>query len=243
MDVVLGPQFRFPRAPKIGFTERLPSWSWLARIGAYYFAHAPSWMLKPVVTSLLVAHMSPSERLFEEGAILVDLDGARLSTEKAAVSLAQARDATGYIVFDERIAQRFMKYPYFISTAPGIAYAYFFDYERGRPDIVHRAPTVNGLAVKLKMSASRLRASTETLSGGARVALGPVHAMLTITEGGLAVDERCRVLREDETPVQGLYAAGGVGQGGMALRGHGLHIAWAMTSGRLAGEQAAQRPG
>jgi len=64
-------------------------------------------MLKPLVTSLLIAHMSPSERLFEEGAILVDLDGTRLSTAKAAVSLAEARDATGYIIIDERIAKLF----------------------------------------------------------------------------------------------------------------------------------------
>ena len=64
-------------------------------------------MLKPLVTSLLIAHMSPSERLFEEGAILVDLDGKRLSTAKAAVSLAEARDATGYIIIDERIAKLF----------------------------------------------------------------------------------------------------------------------------------------
>jgi len=199
-------------------------------------------MLKPLVTSLLIAHMSPSERLFEEGAILVDLDGKRLSTAKAAVSLAEARDATGYyIIIDERIAKLFMRYPYFISTAPGIAYAYFSDYARGRPDIVHRGETVEELASKIGMPADQLRAAIKGLQGDTLVALGPVQAMLTTVEGSLAVDEQCRVLRENGRPVEGLYAAGGVGQGSMPLKGHGLHIAWAMTSGRVAGEMAARR--
>lgn len=34
----------------------------------------------------------------------------------------------------------------------------------------------------------------------------------------------------------GLYAVGQAGLGGQILWGHGLHIAWAMTSGRLAGK-------
>lgn len=243
MDVVLGPQLRFPRAPQTGFTDRLPAWSWLARLGAIFLGRAPSWMLKPLVTSLLIAHMSPSERLFQEGAVLVDLDGGRLGTAEAAVSLAQARDAAGYIMLDERIARLFMRYPYYISTAPGIAFAYFSDYARGRPDLVHRAGTVAELASKLGMPGNRLRASLEglRLQSGTLFALGPVNAMLTITEGGLAVDEQCRVLREDGQPVERLYAAGGVGQGGMTLRGHGLHIAWALTSGRIAGEMVARR--
>ncbi|MCC7081068.1 MAG: FAD-dependent oxidoreductase [Burkholderiales bacterium] len=240
MDVVLGPQFRFPRAPRGGFIERLPDWSWLARLGAYYFEHAPSWLLKPVVTSLLVAHMSPSERLFEAGAVLVDLDGQRLGVEKTGVSLALARDASGYIILDRRIAQRFTRYPDYVSTAPGIAYAYFGDYERGRPDLVHRAGSVDALASGLGMAPEKLRASVGGLDPGTIYALGPVRAMLTINEGSLAVDACCRVLKEDGEPIGGLYAAGGTGQGGMTLKGHGLHIAWAITSGRIAGEMAAR---
>jgi len=241
MDVLVGPQFRFPRAPKMGFIDLLPDWSWLARLGALYFKFAPSWMIKPLVTSLLIANMSPSERLFHEGAVLVDLDGERLSTVKAADSLAEARDATGYIILDERLARLFMKYPYFISTAPGIAYAYFSDYVRGRPDLVRRAASVAELAGRIGLSADRLSASVEDLQSGALYALGPVHAMLTITEGSLAVDEHCRVLKENGQVVEGLYAAGAAGQANMTLKGHGLHLAWALTSGRIAGEMAARR--
>jgi fumarate reductase flavoprotein subunit len=41
-------------------------------------------------------------------------------------------------------------------------------------------------------------------------------------------------------PIAGLYAVGQNGLGGMILWGHGLHIAWAMTSGRLAGKTIMQ---
>lgn len=241
MDMVFGPLLRFSRLPKAGLTDRLPEWSWLARLLAQCLTRAPSWMLKPVINSLLITHMSPSDRLFKEGALLVDLDGKRLNTAAAAASLANARDVTGYILLDQRIAELFTRYPYFLSTAPGIAYAYFHDYARARPDIVHRGRTVQELAGKIGIPIESLRVATEGLQHGALFALGPVRAMLTTTEGSLAIDESCRVLKEDGTPLEGLYAAGGAGQSGMPLRGHGLHIAWAMTTGRIAGEMIARR--
>jgi fumarate reductase flavoprotein subunit len=59
-------------------------------------------------------------------------------------------------------------------------------------------------------------------------------------EGGLVVDEQLRVLAaETGQPIPGLYGAGCNGIGGLVLYGHGLHIAWAVTSGRLAGRHAA----
>ena len=48
-----------------------------------------------------------------------------------------------------------------------------------------------------------------------------------------------RSVREDGAPIQGLYAAGAVGQGGLLLEGHGHHLAWAFISGRIAGRNAA----
>jgi hypothetical protein len=39
--------------------------------------------------------------------------------------------------------------------------------------------------------------------------------------------------------VPGLWAAGIAGQGGLILKGHGHHIGWAFTSGRIAGRHAA----
>jgi fumarate reductase flavoprotein subunit len=241
MDVIYGPQLRFPRAPRPGLVDRLPPWSWLARLGAFYLTRAPSFLLKPLVTSLLITHMSPTDRLFREGAVLVDREGRRLDGEPPAAALTSAREATGFIVLDARIAELFRRYPYFISTAPGIAYAYFDDYAWGRPDLVHRGETPEALAGRIGAQPDRLRAAVEKLTGRPLFAMGPVQAMLTVTEGGLAVDGCCRVLGENGSVVPGLYAAGSAAQGGMLLKGHGLHIAWAMTSGRIAGAMAARQ--
>ena len=241
MDMIFGPQLRFPKAPKLGLIERLPRWRWVNRIGGIYMSKAPSWMLKPLVTSLLITHMSPSESLFEEGAVLVDLDGNAVIGETPAAGLAMARDATGNIVFDDLVAKKFTEFPYFISTAPGIAYAYFADYARGRPDLMHGGASLEKLASTIGVPLKQLQKSVDHLSHPPFYAMGPVRAMLTVTEGALAVDTECRVLNEDGVPIEGLYAVGGIGQGGMMLKGHGLHIAWALTSGRIAGESVARR--
>lgn len=71
------------------------------------------------------------------------------------------------------------------------------------------------------------------------VLLGPAKAYFTTTEGGAAIDEQCRVLDAAGRIVPGLYAVGQNGLGGQVLWGHGLHIAWAMTSGRLCGRALA----
>ncbi|MBN9426742.1 MAG: FAD-binding protein, partial [Burkholderiales bacterium] len=70
------------------------------------------------------------------------------------------------------------------------------------------------------------------------VALGPLQAVLVFTDGGLQIDTCMRVLGSAAQPIPGLYAVGAVGQGGMLLDGHGHHIGWAFTSGRLAGRHA-----
>ncbi len=69
--------------------------------------------------------------------------------------------------------------------------------------------------------------------------LGPVRAVFVHAEGGLAVDHQHRVLGADDRPIPGLYAAGSTGQGGLLLKGHGHHLAWAFASGRRAGRNAA----
>ena len=76
------------------------------------------------------------------------------------------------------------------------------------------------------------------LEQGPWVLLGPVKAYFTTTEGGARVNPHLQVLDSDGVVIPGLYAVGQNGLGGMVLWGHGLHIAWAMTSGRLAGRHA-----
>jgi len=239
MDAVFGPQLRFPPPAAAPWFHRLPHWRWLLRIAAAYVAHMPKAMIAPFVRQLLVAHMSPAQGLFDAGCVLVDSTGRRLGEAGRAVDeLAVAPGGAGYVIGDRRIADRFRAYPYFISTAPGVAYAYFQDYERGRPDLVRWAPDRAALARALGLDADLLAHSAAGLQGEL-FALGPVQAMLTVTEGGARIDTSCRVLDESDRPIPGLYAVGAVGQSGLLLKGHGLHLAWAMTSGRVAGLAAA----
>ncbi len=158
-------------------------------------------------------------------------------------------------MFDERLAKKYSAFPHFVSTAPGVAYAYIPDYQRSRKDIFREAPTLRDLAATVGLPPDRLEAAVarhnETLRTerknsappivkGPFVALGPVRYFINFTDGGLAVDDRLRVLGANDTPIPGLYAAGSVGQGGLLLEGHGHHLSWAFTSGRLAGTHAAE---
>jgi len=64
-----------------------------------------------------------------------------------------------------------------------------------------------------------------------------VAAGVTHTLGGLAVDKRARVLREDGTAIDGLYAAG-VDVGGVASGGYASGLAQALVLGLVAAETA-----
>lgn len=141
----------------------------------------------------------------------------------------------------------------FISTAPEIAYAYVADYLRVRPDVAVEAADLETLANRRGLPADRLARTVREynaslgaesssqasgrrpLEGSRWVLLGPARAYFTTTEGGAAITQRCEVLDEQGKPIPGLYAVGQIGLGGQILWGHGLHIAWALTSGRLVG--------
>jgi fumarate reductase flavoprotein subunit len=130
------------------------------------------------------------------------------------------------------------------------------DYRRNRPDVYAEASTVAELAHKLGMDQRTLhetialRNAAASLQGAEAqrrslrdppfIALGPVRAVFVHNEGGLAVDREHRVLGAQDRPIPGLYAAGATGQGGLLLKGHGHHLAWAFVSGRRAGKFAAR---
>jgi hypothetical protein len=166
--------------------------------------------------------------------------------------VSKQSDHRAYVLMDAAMAKQFAAWPNFISTAPGLAYAYLDDYQRGRPDIFRTANTLEELATKAGMSAARLQATVAeinaqrsadrvrpTLSTGPFYLLGPAQLYVTFTDGGLAVDDRHRVLDGNDRPIPGLFAAGSAGQGGLLLEGHGHHLGWAFTSGRNAGRNAA----
>ena len=104
------------------------------------------------------------------------------------------------------------------------------------------------LAGKLSMDPAALEqsvasASVRALQHGPFIALGPVRSAFVHSEGGLAVDSQHRVLGAAGEAIEGLYAAGSTGQGGLLLKGHGHHLAWAFVSGRRAGRNAAASAG
>ena len=70
------------------------------------------------------------------------------------------------------------------------------------------------------------------------VAAMRVVASITHTLGGLRVDERARVLREDGSAIDGLWAAG-VDAGGVATGGYASGLAQALVLGLAAAEDAA----
>ena len=66
-----------------------------------------------------------------------------------------------------------------------------------------------------------------------------VVAAITHTIGGVRIDSRARVLREDGTAIEGLYAAG-ADAGGVATGGYASGLASALVFGRIAAETAAR---
>ncbi len=260
-DIVTGPEIRFGPPTHMTLVRALPPWTWLAHFVAWSIKYMPQPLLRPFVMGFLTTALAPSPNLFHEGAILVNRFGARFTDERdqPAKALPDQPDRVGYIILDKKLADKFSAWPHFISTAPGIAYAYLADYRRSRKDVFHSAPTIEGLAASIGVPADTLAKTLADHNGnvdrdGATagnmpprpaldqppyVALGPMKSFIVFTEGGLAVNENLQVLGADDAPIPGLYAAGSAGQGGLLLEGHGHHLGWGFTSGRIAGRNAA----
>jgi succinate dehydrogenase/fumarate reductase flavoprotein subunit len=251
-DLALGPELRFVPPQRRNLLLSLPPWRPLANFMAWSLDHMPSALLRPFVMSFVTTALAPSPDLFKHGAILVNKAGERFTDEsdRPAYAVPDQPDRVAYIVIDARIADQFSAWPHFVSTAPGVAYAYVADYRRNRPDVFTAAPSRGALARKLGMAPEVLRKTIDDynatsgfrprLGDGPFVALGPVRAVFVHAEGGLAVDHEHRVLGPGDKPIPGLYAAGSTGQGGLLLKGHGHHLAWAFASGRRAGCHAAR---
>ncbi len=250
-DLALGPELRFVPPPGRNILLSLPPWRLLANLMAWSLEYMPSVLLRPFVMSFVTTALAPSADLFAEGALLINKRGERFTDEcdKPAYALPDQPDKVGYILLDRRMAELFSAWPHFISTAPGVAYAYVDDYRRNRRDIFNAAPSLNALATMVRLPAAALSETVRKynesagnrppLGEGPYVALGPLRAVFVHAEGGLAVDREHRVLGAGDKPIVGLYAAGSTGQGGLLLKGHGHHLGWAFASGRRAGRNAA----
>jgi hypothetical protein len=161
----------------------------------------------------------------------------------AGVAGSAAAGRAGWIILDAALAQQFSAWPHFVSTAPGVAYAYVPDYLRNRPDVtVARRPAGAGAQAghgcrSARRSLRRRRAAplgAGPMSRSGRCAR--CSCMPKAADGGPAASRA----RRGRPAIPGLYAAGSTGQGGLLLKGHGHHLAWAFVSGRRAGRLAAQ---
>jgi succinate dehydrogenase/fumarate reductase flavoprotein subunit len=251
-DIVRGPIMRFIPPTRPNLVLRLPPARPVARAIAWAMEALPQAVLRPFLMSFLTTALGPSPDLFKQGALLVNRRGERFTDELANPAHAVARqpDRVAYIVFDRDLAEKFTAWPYFVSTAPGVAYAYLPDYRRNRKDIYREAASAADLAAALGVPGPALERTISEYNQGARegrpplarapyYALGPVKSYVVFTDGGLRVTERLEVVRSDGSIIPGLYAAGSAGQGGLLLEGHGHHLGWAFISGRLAGRHAA----
>lgn len=255
------PPGRFPDPIKL-----LPSHPAVSRVVRFVAEKLPPRLLAVMLRGALTSWVGPNNTMYGAGAILVNERGARVANEDSDKSLARgvaADSGRGYMVFDEALAKRFSAWPNPVSTFPGVAYAYVQDYARYRPDMFHKADTIEELAEKAGIDAAGLRETIAKIreyreadadpefgrtkfgagiGAGPYYALGPMQSYITLADGGLAVDTQLRVTTPEGAVVPGLFAVGSTGQGGLQLLNHGLHIGWAMVSGRVAGRYAAQAP-
>ncbi|MBS4049322.1 MAG: FAD-dependent oxidoreductase [Alphaproteobacteria bacterium] len=250
--VVYGPNLRFMPPATPHWLQKLPPWPWFTKLMRFSLETFPAWMLRPFILSFVTTYLSPEPTMFREGAILVNREGRRFTDEhdKPNFAFGNQPEKQAFIVFDDEVAKKFSKWPYFISTAPGVAYAYFQDYKRTRPDLYAKGNTPAELAAAVglptdqlmdeiaKYNAEAKKSGRQPLAKGPFHALGPVKSYIILTDGGLTVNRNHQVTRKDGTIVEGLYAVGSAGQGGLLLEGHGHHLAWAFTSGRLAAKHA-----
>lgn len=244
-DVMYGPELRFIASSKPSIITLIPTWRWVAIIIKAAMDYAPARLLRPFLMKFATTNLAPNHFLFEKGAILINKKGARFTeeTEKPELDVAKQDDGVSYIVLDANIASTFNKWPNYISTVPGLAYAYLQDYAQNRQDIVKKGKTVKELAKKLRANEQALQQSVKHAEEkgnkpwtGPYYALGPLKSWVVIADGGLKVSEKLEVLTTDNEAIKGLYAAGSTGQGGVLLFGHGHHIGWAVTSGRMAAQ-------
>ncbi len=265
MEVTYGPELRFIEPPGDTFAQLLPSRGIAARLMGMALPLVPKFIINAMIKRLLVTWQHPENSLFDNGAILLNSEGHRFTNETVwpdrEIAIANQSGKICYILLDRRLVDLYSAWPNFISTAPEIAYAYVSDYLKLRPDVSADARTLQGVGTSRDLPADALQETVDRfnryvrgaepdefgrtgdehpMEGERWVLLGPVKAYFTTTEGGPAINRRMQVLDQSDNPIAGLYAVGQNGLGGQILWGHGLHIGWAITSGRLAGESIAE---
>lgn len=242
MDVTYGPELRFVPSKLKTFQQLLPTRGPLTKLMGLVVPLMPQFLMNMMIKRLLVTWQHPEDALFDEGAILVNQNGESFCQEKESpqreIEIAKQPGKIGYILLDKSLYENFSQWPNYISTAPKIGYAYVDDYLKLRPDVAVRGASLAEIAQKRSIPLDNLQKSAEEcgLVEGPWVLLGPAKAYFTNTEGGVVINKKFQALDLEGNPISGLYAVGQNGLSGQILWGHGLHIAWAITSGRLVGK-------
>ncbi len=196
-----------------------------------------------------VGYGTVDQGIANRGGIMVNTNGVRFCNEYGGYSeltphvLAQP-GGVAWLVFDQANAGQTARFAQFEEAG-----------------IVKTADTVEALAALIDVDAEALAATITAWE--ASIARGedefnrtklpeaftaPYHAIqitgdLRHTQGGLVTDTATRVLKEDGTPIPGLYAAGGVTEGfsseGGAAYMSGNGLLQALIFGKIAGENAA----
>jgi len=243
-DIALNdPRFRFRPPSRHPWFLSLPPVRPITTFMRWAMLNLPARIARPFIMSFVTTALAPEPHLLRLGAVLVNRQGQSFlrEGEKIGHGIARQPDNAAWLFMDGPRIELFSRWPNFISTAPGVAYAYIDDYQRNRPDLCFRAQTLENLAERSGMPLQSLRLSAQEagFTQGPFLLLGPIQAVTVLADGGLAVSPRLEVLDASDAPIPGLYAAGSAGQGGLLLKGHGHHLAWAFVSGREAGRNAA----
>jgi fumarate reductase flavoprotein subunit len=211
MDVTYGPELRFVAAPskRTSFTQLIPASGFAAWLAGKLLPVAPKRLVNAMVQRLLVTWQHPEDKLFDEGAVLVNQQGRRFCDERVwpdrELAVAGQPCKSAYILLDERLIETFSRWPNFISTAPEIAYAYVADYLKLRADVSVAASSLEELSRVRKLplealnetvadvNTQRADSGLPPLRHGRWVLLGPLRAYFTTTEGGAAINQQFEV--------------------------------------------------
>ncbi|MBI1989336.1 MAG: FAD-dependent oxidoreductase, partial [Betaproteobacteria bacterium] len=157
---------RFIPPPRSSIAESLPAFRPLARLIRIAMQRLPMALLRPFLMKFLVTVLEPAPNLFAAGAVLIASNGELVAdwNDDRIAALGAVDDHRGFILFNNAIANAFESWPNYISTAPGLAYAYLSDYRRNRPDLFHSAPTLEAVAAQLGIPGNAIRASVDAVN-------------------------------------------------------------------------------
>ena len=164
-DLALGPEVRFVAPPRL-LISLLPPVRAVAEIMKLGTRFAPAALIRRVMMQFLTTNLAPRAAFCNEGGILVRTDGRAIvrSGDKLAEAIPKQPDGKAFFVLDSRLGRKFSEWPNFISTAPGIAYAYLDDYKNNRKDIFFKpTPSRNSLRISVFPPSILLKLSAITM--------------------------------------------------------------------------------